>query len=84
MINSQKLDAGAKALREFEMAGKITRDWADIPKAQKRKWWAKAQIVLDAADRIASPKCPGGIDPGFGECPKCGATMDESCAGGLQ
>lgn len=24
--------------------------------------------------------CPGGIDPGFDECPKCGASMDSSCA----
>jgi hypothetical protein len=24
--------------------------------------------------------CPGGIDPGFDECPKCGATMDDDCA----
>ena len=23
--------------------------------------------------------CPGGIDPGFEECPKCGATMDDDC-----
>lgn len=46
---SARLDAGAKALREYEMAGKITREWADIPNPQKRKWWAKAQIVLDAA-----------------------------------
>lgn len=49
MTKDEQLDAGAKALREFEMAGKITRPWADIPKAQKRKWWAKSQIVLSAA-----------------------------------
>lgn len=52
--NGLRLDAGAKALREFEMSGKITRNWDDIPNAQKRKWWAKAQIVLDAAESAYS------------------------------
>lgn len=27
----------------------------------------------------ANLRCAGGIDPGFDQCPKCGATMDEDC-----
>lgn len=56
MTRDEQLDAGAKALREYEMEGKITRDWADIPKAQKRKWWAKSAIVLAAAGLILGEK----------------------------
>jgi len=36
-----------------------------------------ATIVKEPAPHL----CPGGIDPGFEECPKCGATMDDDCAG---
>jgi hypothetical protein len=25
--------------------------------------------------------CPGGVDPGFEDCPKCGATDDDDCRG---
>lgn len=42
--------------------------------------------ALDIADRALAPAaappgqtCAGGIDPGFAECPKCGATMDDEC-----
>lgn len=28
----------------------------------------------------AQSVCAGGIDPGWGACPKCGATMDDECA----
>jgi hypothetical protein len=36
-----------------------------------------------AAQPPAAPvetTCPGGIDPGFEDCPKCGASMEEDCA----
>lgn len=67
MSEAERLDAAAKALREYEMAGKITREWADIPKSQKRKWWAKAKIALDAA---------AAYHPVF-ECPGCGRDIAE-------
>ena len=28
-------------------------------------------------------KCPGGIDPGFEECPRCGADVHEDCKQGV-
>lgn len=49
MSYADQLDAGAKALRELDMAGRITLDWSKVPKSQKRKWFAKAAAVLSAA-----------------------------------
>ncbi len=45
-----RLDAGAKALRKFEMEGRCYVEWEDVTNSQKRKWWAKASVVLEAAD----------------------------------
>lgn len=39
--------------------------------------------VIHASQPPAAPvetTCPGGIDPGFEDCPKCGASMEEACA----
>lgn len=49
MIRDEAIDAGAKALREHDMAGRITVEWERLPTSQKRKWWKKATVVLDAA-----------------------------------
>ena len=49
MTYREQLDAGAKALREFEMGDRIKGDWSSLPKSQTRKWWAKAAVVLNAA-----------------------------------
>lgn len=44
-----EIDRGGKALRERQMGGKITRDWDDLPKSDKRKWLEHAEAVLRAA-----------------------------------
>ena len=44
----EMIDAGAKALREFEQAGKRLNPWPLVPKAQKRKWYEKVEVVLRA------------------------------------
>lgn len=44
-----EIDRGAKVLRERQMAGQITREWAIVPKSQKRKWLDHAEAVLIAA-----------------------------------
>jgi hypothetical protein len=41
--------AGAKALRERQMAGRITRAWEDVPKYEQRKWVMHSEAVLIAA-----------------------------------
>ena len=47
-----EIDAGAKALRERQMAGRITRAWDAVPKSEKRKWRDYAACVLTAAIRV--------------------------------
>jgi hypothetical protein len=44
-----QIDAGAKALRDRQMAGRITRPWDDLPNTDKRKWRDHARCVLTAA-----------------------------------
>lgn len=44
-----EIDAGAKALREHQMSGLITRSWSDLPKSNKKKWIEASRIVLRAA-----------------------------------
>ncbi len=44
-----QVDLGAKALRELDMRGRITRSWEDLPNYDKRKWREKAHVVLKAA-----------------------------------
>jgi len=44
-----QIDAGAKALRERQMAGRITRPWETVPKSEQKKWRGHAEAVLKAA-----------------------------------
>lgn len=41
-----------------------------------RAWLRSKGAAIPSTDQV----CAGGIDPGFEECPKCGATMDDACA----
>lgn len=50
-ITQDQIDAGAQALRERNMAGRITRPWADLPNHDKAKWRNQAETVLRAALR---------------------------------
>src|SRR6185312_17494545 len=45
-------------------------------------WCHPCADAVSVTSTTCSPPvlCAGGIDPGFDECPKCGATMDERCA----
>ncbi len=52
MVWSARIDAAAKALREHDMAGRITRQWADVPNSDKRKWVEKAIVALNAAAKV--------------------------------
>ena len=44
-----EIDRGAKALRERQMAGRITRPWEIVPKSEQKKWREHAETVLRAA-----------------------------------
>lgn len=44
-----QIDAGADALRQRQMASRITRPWTDLPNSDKRKWREHAEAVLRAA-----------------------------------
>lgn len=44
-----QIDAGAEALRQRQMSGKITRPWSALPNSDKRKWREYAEAVLRAA-----------------------------------
>ncbi len=46
-----EIDRGAKALRERQMAGRITRPWDTVPKSEQKKWREHAEAVLRAALR---------------------------------
>lgn len=48
----QQIDAGAKALREKQMAGRITRPWGELPNSDKKKWLSQAECVLLAASEV--------------------------------
>lgn len=52
-ISQKKIDAGAKALREHDMKGRITRPWENLPKSDAKKWREKAYTVLLAASLAA-------------------------------
>ena len=45
-----QIDAAAKALRDHDMKGRITRAWCDLPHYDKKKWWKKAELALEAAN----------------------------------
>lgn len=44
-----------------------------------REWMRAHGEPANNAGGELEQVCAGGIDPGFGECPKCGATMDDEC-----
>lgn len=50
-ITEAQIDAGAHALREHQMAGRMTVEWERVPKGQKRKWIVAATAVLEAAEQ---------------------------------
>lgn len=45
---SRAIEIGAKALREHDMAGRVTVEWDRIPNGQKKKWRKKAEAALSA------------------------------------
>jgi hypothetical protein len=45
----QQIDAGAKALREKQQAGKRLNEWSSLPNSTKKKWRDHASAVLSAA-----------------------------------
>lgn len=49
MITQTQIDAGAEALRQRQMSGRITRPWDELPNSDKRKWREHAEAVLRAA-----------------------------------
>lgn len=49
-----EIDAGGKALREFQMSDRFTVKWEKLPNSQKRKWLFAAAKVLEAAHEMAS------------------------------
>lgn len=71
--------------REFYSLG---ADHARALRREEEKGYARG--VADCrsetlASTVLSPPpqpdlCHGGVDPGWDECPKCGATMDDPCA----
>lgn len=48
-ITETEVNAGAKALRERQMEGRITRAWETVPLREQRKWREHARAVLEAA-----------------------------------
>lgn len=51
-VSEAAANAGGKALRERQMAGRITRDWDAVPKSERRKWVDTAREVIRAARAI--------------------------------
>lgn len=43
------IDAGGRALREQQMAGRITVPWDRLPASRKKKWKVAAGFVIVAA-----------------------------------
>lgn len=54
-VTGAEIDAGGKALRERQQAGRITRLWEQLPQSEKRKWHDHALAVLIAAKKAAAP-----------------------------
>lgn len=48
-FSERAVEAAAKALRERDMAGRITVPWGKIQKGQKKKWIERGQAALTAA-----------------------------------
>lgn len=53
-----QIDAGAEALRQRQMSGKITRPWSALPNSDKRKWREHTEAVLRAAMGDDYARCP--------------------------
>jgi hypothetical protein len=51
--SNEQINAAAKALREHDMKGRITRSWETLPKSDSGKWRVKAFVALTAA--MATP-----------------------------
>lgn len=47
-ISQRAIEAAAEALRERDMAGRITMPWSSIPKSQRKKWIERAGTALTA------------------------------------
>lgn len=60
VITEDEIDAGAQALRDRQMAGRITRPWEKVPKSERRKWRDHACVVLAAAQRVIAAKADKG------------------------
>jgi len=48
-ISQRAVEAAARALRERDMAGRITVSWDRVPKVQKKKWIDRGEVALTAA-----------------------------------
>jgi hypothetical protein len=51
MQNEETRDRVAKALREYQMSGRILIEWARVTKSAKKKWLDLADVALNAANR---------------------------------
>jgi hypothetical protein len=49
MVSEIEIDAGAQALRDRQIGGRVLTPWQKLPKATKRKWRDHAAAVLTAA-----------------------------------
>jgi len=54
-ITREQIEAGARALRERQTGGKVTRPWDKLPNGDKKKWIDHAVCVLAVAS-LASAK----------------------------
>ncbi len=54
-IVENRRQAVAKALREHQMAGRITREWGQVPNSDKRKWLDLADVAIDAFKNFGAP-----------------------------
>lgn len=85
-FSERAVEAAAKALRERDMAGRITVPWEKIPKGQKKKWIERGQAALTAALAvdgmalvptwlIGQQRCPSDIRQSVSQCAKCGCSL---------
>lgn len=47
-LSPRAIEAAAEALRERDMAGRITIPWSSIPKSQRKKWIERAETAITA------------------------------------
>lgn len=64
-LDIETFEAGADALRTYEMSGRVLRSWKDLPEHVKAKWKHKAMAVLEAIEKhgggnaaCGQPNCP--------------------------